>query len=248
MCRAVAHARRHADHGASCETADEARERAVHPRDYDDAVGSLEIGKRGGEPVHARDAHVLVDDDGRPEKLRANSSLAHDRAVGSSRGDDRDNTTGLGNASCDPDATSERVLLSLRRDLANSRARRIFRACGENASGSPIEKRHEDLRNLVGRLAFGEHRFGSALAKLAMDVHAREAEVAIRELRESLERVVRARLTDSDALEELAEIIPKAGHRAIVSASGRRYGRDSPARTEQAEDAGSPDMQAYRGD
>jgi hypothetical protein len=33
-----------------------------------------------------------------------------------------------------------------------------------------------------------------------------------------------------------------------VSASRRRYGHVSPARTEQAEDAGSPDIGSYRGD
>ena len=69
--RAVADARRHADHRAAREPADEARERAVHPRDHDDAVGPLEIGQRRAEPVDARDADVLVHDDGRPEQLGA---------------------------------------------------------------------------------------------------------------------------------------------------------------------------------
>jgi hypothetical protein len=49
-----------------------------------------------------------------------------------------------------------------------------------------------------------------------MDVHAREAEVAIRELRESLERFVGTRLPDAYALEELAEIVAEPGHKAIV--------------------------------
>ncbi len=65
------------------------------------------------------------------------------------------------------------------------------------------------------------------------------------------------RITILDDVEPAAqELEPGRGDRlayenlrpTILSASRRRYGHDSPARTEQAEDAGSPDMQAYRGD
>jgi len=53
----------------------------------------------------------------------------------------------------------------------------------------------------------------------------------------------------------LLEVLPEYQGRGIgselvrrmLSASRRKYGRDSQARTEQAEDAGSPDMQAISG-
>jgi ribosomal protein S18 acetylase RimI-like enzyme len=53
----------------------------------------------------------------------------------------------------------------------------------------------------------------------------------------------------------LLEVLPEYQRRGIgselvrrmLSASRRKYGRDSQARTEQAEDAGSPDMQAISG-
>ena len=184
--------------------------------------------------MDARDADVLMDDDGRPEQLSPNPSLANDRAVGGACGDDGNDTAGLGHTSRYPDATREHVLLSLRRNLANGAPGCIVRACGQNASGSSVEQRREDARDLLWRLTLREHGFRSTLSKLAMKVDAREAEVAIWELRESLERFVGARLADADALEELAEIVAEPGHRAIVSASRRRYGCDSPARTEQA--------------
>ena len=49
-----------------------------------------------------------------------------------------------------------------------------------------------------------------------MEVDPREAEVAIRQLREALERVVGARRPGANTLEQLAEIVAKPGHRAIV--------------------------------
>ena len=49
-----------------------------------------------------------------------------------------------------------------------------------------------------------------------MDVDPGEPEVAIRQLGEPLERVVRARRPGANTLEQLAEIVAKPGHRAIV--------------------------------
>jgi hypothetical protein len=49
-----------------------------------------------------------------------------------------------------------------------------------------------------------------------MDVDARIAEVAKRELRQRLQRVVWTRRTGANTLEELAEIVTKPCHRAIV--------------------------------
>ena len=62
--------------GPACESAHEARERAVHPGDHDDAIRPLEIRQRRCEPVDAGDADVLVDDDGRPEELGTDPHLA----------------------------------------------------------------------------------------------------------------------------------------------------------------------------
>ena len=216
--RAVADTRGHADHRAAREPADEARERTVHPRDHDDAVGPLEIGERRTEPVDARDADVLVHGDGRPEQLRADLHLAHDRAVGRAGGDHDDEAAGLRHAAGDPDAACERVLLGLRGHLADGRARRVVGARREDASSPALEKRGEDRRDLLGRLALGENRLRGALAELAMDVDPGEPEVAIGQLGEGLERVVRARRPGANTLEQLAEIVAKPGHRAIVRA------------------------------
>ena len=49
-----------------------------------------------------------------------------------------------------------------------------------------------------------------------MDVDPGETEIAIWELREPFERVVRARLPRANTLEQVTKIVPKPTHRAIV--------------------------------
>jgi hypothetical protein len=49
-----------------------------------------------------------------------------------------------------------------------------------------------------------------------MEVDASEAEVAERQLRQALERVVDRRRPLADAVEELAEVVAEPGHKAIV--------------------------------
>ena len=112
---------------------------------------------------------------------------------------------GLGHAACDPDAARERVLLGVRHDLAHRRARRVVGARGEHASCPAFEERDEDLRHLLGRLPFGENGFGSALAKLSVDVDAREAEIAIRKRGELLECVLGCSSSRLDGLEQCAQ-------------------------------------------
>ena len=214
--RAVAHAGRHADHRPARETADEARERAVHPRDHDDAVGPLDVGQRRRESVHAGDTDVLVDDDCRAEELRADPHLAYDGAVRGSRRDHGDDAPRLGNAACDPDAARERVLLDFGHGLADGGPRGVVCARREHASRAAFEKCHEDLRDLLRGLPLGENDLGRTLPKLPMKVDPREPEIAVRQLGEPLQRVVGARRPGPHTFEKVAEIVAEPGHRAIV--------------------------------
>ena len=88
--------------------------------------------------------------------------------------------------------------------LADGRARRVVGARREDASSPAVEECGEDRRDLLGRLALGENRLRGPLAELAMDVDPGEPEVAIGQLGEGLERVVRARRPGANTLEQLA--------------------------------------------
>ena len=96
--------------------------------------------------------------------------------------------------------------------------RRVVRPCREDASSPALEKRGEDRRDLLRRLALGENRFRSPLTELAVEVDAGEPEVPIGQLGDGLERVVRARRPGTNTLEQLAEIVAEPSHRAIVRA------------------------------
>ena len=122
----------------------------------------------------------------------------------------------LGHAPRDPDAAREDVLLRLRRDLEHGAARGLVRARREHAAGPALEQRGEDAGDLLRRLALREDRLRSALSQLAMNIDAGEAEVEIGQAGELLDGLLGARRPSAHALEELAEIIAKTGHEAIV--------------------------------
>jgi hypothetical protein len=132
--------------------------------------------------VDARDPGVLVDDDRRPEELRADPDLVDDRPVGRPRRHDGDEPPRFRHAARHPHAASERVLLGLRSHLADGDAGPLVRARREDAPGSALEQRGEDRGDLIGRLSLGEDGLGSALPKLAVGVDAGEPEIAIRQL------------------------------------------------------------------
>ena len=162
-----------------------------------------------------------MDDDCRSEELGADPHLAHDGAVRGSGRDDGDEAARLGNAARDPDAARERILLGIGHDLAHGRPRRVVCPRREHASRAAFEQCDEDLRHLLRGLPLGEHGLRRALSKLPVEVDPREAEVAVRQLGEPLERVVGARRPGANTLEQVAEIVAKPGHRAIVEVVAR---------------------------
>ena len=165
--------------------------------------------------MQAGDADVLVDDDARAEQLRADPRLVQtgpsdvpaETMATSPRGSGTPRATQMHRASASSSASS---------DLANGGARCLVGASGEDAARSAFEQRGDDPRDLLGRLALGEHGLGRTLAKLAMDVDAGEAEVSDT----AAPRVARARrrgyLPAAHGLEQLAEIVAEPCHRAIV--------------------------------
>ena len=189
---------------------------AVHAGHDDHAVRALEIGERGREAMDTGDADVLVDDHGRAEQLRADARLPHDGPVGRAGGNYNHQTPGLGHSARDPDAAGERVLLRLRRDLAHRGTHVAVRPRHEHAPGAALDERLHDARDLLGSLSLREDRLRRALAQLAVEVDAREAEVAERERAQPLERLVRCRRSRPDLVEERAQIIAEPGHSAIV--------------------------------
>ena len=80
-----------------------------------------------------------------------------------------------------------------------------------------VEQRRDDRRHLLGRLALRQHRLGSALADLAVRVHAGEAEVAVRQLGEAVESVLRRDAPAPDLLQELGEVGAEVGHAPIIA-------------------------------
>jgi hypothetical protein len=108
------------------------------------------------------------------------------------------------------------VLLRLRSHFADGGAGRLVRARREDAPGSALEQRGEDRGDLLGGLPLGEDGLGSALPKLAVGVDPGKPEVAIGQLRQTLERVVGGRRPVANGLEQLAQIFPKPAHGAIV--------------------------------
>ena len=192
--RAVADARRHADHrrrrrgrrrGSRARRPCPRRRRRSRP---------LEIGQRGREPVDAGDAHVLVHDDGRPEELGADPRLVHDRPVGGAGRHDGDEPARLGDGPRDPDAARAGRPPPRRARRARTAARAASSArVDEHAAGPPSSSAARSPRPAPAS-SLGEHGLGSALPELAVDVDPREAEIAVRKLGEPLERVVRAHL------------------------------------------------------
>jgi len=88
----------------------------------------------------------------------------------------------------------------------------------------PTSSRRTTAATTVSRLSVRRLRsastflrsFGSALPKLAVGVDAREPEIAIRQLRQTVERVVGGRRPGANGLEQVAKIVPKPAHGAIV--------------------------------
>ncbi len=100
------------------------------------------------------------------------------------------------------------MLLHIRRDSANRLPRGVVDAGDEDAPCSTLEHRSDNSCDLVGRLPLGEHRFGSALPELAVQVDAGKAEVVIRQRREPLERRGRLHVTPADGLKQRLELGP----------------------------------------
>ena len=138
-----------------------------------------QVGQRGREAVEPGDAGVLVHRHLRAEQLGADARLVHRRAVRGARRDDHDVPARAA-------AARARSRRSARARAPASRRRRAATAARTSASARvtrmlpapPSSSARDDLRDLLGRLALGEHRLGRALAQLAVRVDAREAEVA----------------------------------------------------------------------
>ena len=181
--RAVAGARRHADHRRGDDPADHRGERRVPARDDDDAVRAPQVLERRREPVDPRHAGVAVHDDLGAEQLRPHLRLAHDRAVRRPAGHDRHEPAHLGHVARHP---GEPRPLVLRARPARPRAAPPARP---RRRGSPSRCRRRSsssaeaiARDLLRRLALGHDPLGRALARLAVGVHAREAEIEERML------------------------------------------------------------------
>ena len=117
----------------------------------------------------------------------------------------------------------------------------------EDAPRAALEQRAHDLLDLGDGLALGEHRLRRALAQLAMRVDACEAEVAVGQRCELLERDGDVDPAGADVLEQLLDVAAQAraadagaGTHSPVKVGGRfspnasTPSRKSRARAQQA--------------
>ena len=167
--------------------------------------------------MEAGDADVLVDEHLGAEQLRPDPRLVQNGPVGGARGDHRHAPANLRDATRHPDSAGALVLLGVRRDLADRGARGLVGSRREDAARAGVEQRRHDRRHLLGRLSLCQHCFGSALANLAVRVHAGEAEVAVRQLGEAVESVLGRDVAAADLLQELGEVGAEVGHAPIIA-------------------------------
>ncbi len=148
---AVARARRHADHRRGHQAADHRGQRGVPAGDDDHAVGALQVGQRGREPVQPRHAGVPVHDHLGAEQLRTHLRLAHHRAVRRAAGDDRHQAGRRRHVARHPGEPRALVLLGVRRDRPQRRARRLVGAGDQHAARAALEQRVRDRLDLLRR-------------------------------------------------------------------------------------------------
>ena len=134
-----------------------------------------------------------------------------------SRRTPRHEPAGLGHRARDPRQPRPRVLLGVRRGPPQRRPRVLVGARDHHAPGALVQQRPRDRLDLLRRLALGHDPLGRALARLAVRVHPREAEI-----RESAQQFFEAC--------HLAEVIPRPPPRGTAGAGppARRWHR-SPA-------------------
>ena len=101
----------------------------------------------------------------------------------------------------DPREPRPRVLLGVRRHPPQGLPSGRVGPRHQHAARAALQQRPRDRLDLLGRLALREDRLRRALAQLAVRVHAREAELAERQLAHPCQRVARRRLAALDGLE-----------------------------------------------
>ena len=94
----------------------------------------------------------------------------------------------------------------LRRDATHRGTRGVVGARDHHAAGTPVEQCRDDGRDLVRRLALGEHGLRCSLTQFAVDVDPGEAELVIGHPRQTLEPVRRIDLARPDRLEQRQQV------------------------------------------
>ena len=188
--RPVADARGQADDRGGDEAADHGGEGGVLAGGDDDAVGAAEVLEGRGEAVEAGDADVLVDVDGRAEELGPDPGLVDGRAVGGPARDDRHAPATAAGSSGRPRRTRARACSCASGAARRTAARAAASARVTSTLAAPPSSIEATIASIsLGGLALGEDRLRRALAELAVEVDAGEAEVVERQPR----RAARAR-------------------------------------------------------
>jgi hypothetical protein len=121
-------------------------------------------------------------------------------------------TPAIGERAFDPNEPSKLVLLCVGRFPSNGCPNICAGTCYEHAAGAAVEHGADDLGHLLGQLAIGQDYLGSALPQLAMEVDAREPEVAKRQPGKLTQRLGRLELATSDTFEKRQSFISQARH------------------------------------
>jgi hypothetical protein len=167
----------------------------------------------------------------RPEQLRADPRLGDHRAVRCPGGHDRNEPARRRHAAGNPRQPRPRVLLRVRRHPREGGARGVVGARDEHAPGAAIEQGARDCLDLLGRLALSEDGLRRSLSQLAVDVDAREPQVAERQLREPVGGVAGRDLAAADALEQGEDVRLQAGVCGGGGAGAKVHAGCGPSRT-----------------
>ena len=175
---AVADARRDGDHGDVDEPADDARERALHPRDGDDDARALQLADVGEQALEPGDADVVEPHDAVPERLGRLGGLLGDRQVARAGGADADLAGAVGLRGGTDDGEAARRVPPRVRFCGRERGglRRVEPRDEHPPRAAPSD-RADDGADLLGRLARPVDHLGGALAQLPPVVHLGEPEV-----------------------------------------------------------------------
>jgi hypothetical protein len=215
-------ARRYGHDGTIDEAADDARQRALHSRNGDDRV---RLGEQRGvieQTMQTGDAAVVDALDAIAERFGDERGFFGDRKIGGAGGSDDDEADRVDGRRTHDDETREGVIRVRQSRRRHRGGNVIVRACREHVRvrrGEPSN----DLDDLLGRLAWAEHRLGRAATQRAMQIDFREAEIVVRKPAESRERVIDGEAPRADVFENFSDRVSIHPRDARASARGWHF-------------------------